>query len=113
MLKIRFQRVGKKNRPHFRLILTESRAAAKKKAKEILGFWDPLKKEGNIKADRVNYWLSVGAQPSDAAHNFLVSRSIIRGSKIQVHKKKKETGGAKATEIVVNNQSQPEETTLK
>jgi len=95
MLKIRFQRIGKKNRPHFRLILTESRAAAKKKAKEILGFWDPLKKKGDVKAERVKYWLGIGAQPSDTAYNFLVSRGIIRKAKIQVHKKKKETKGIK------------------
>lgn len=91
MLKIRFQRVGKKNRPHFRLVLTEVSSAPKKKAQEILGFWDPIKKEKNIKVERVKYWLSVGAKTSPTVNNFLVSENVIQGPKIPVHKQKPES----------------------
>ncbi|RJQ13863.1 30S ribosomal protein S16 [Candidatus Parcubacteria bacterium] len=89
MLKIRFQRVGRKNQPHFRLVLTESTSSAKKKAKEILGFYDPVKKTSNVDPDRVKYWIDRGAQPSSTAHNFLVTKKVIEAKKIPVHKKAK------------------------
>lgn len=89
MLIIRFQRVGKKNRPHFRLVVTESKNAAKKKANEILGFYDPIKKDKSVDGERVKYWMSVGAQISPSAHNFLVREKVMNAHKIAVHKKSK------------------------
>ena len=56
---------------------------------EELGTYDPVKKRKALKPDRIKYWLSVGAQPSDTVHNLLVSEKIIEGKKIDVHKKKK------------------------
>lgn len=91
MLKIRMQRVGRKNRPSFRLVLVEHSSAAKKKAKEILGWRDPLKKTQEINAERVKYWISKGVQLSDTVHNFLIANKIIEGNKITVHKKSKKT----------------------
>ena len=108
MLKIRFQRVGKKNRPHFRLVLTEVSSAPKKKAQEILGFWDPIKKEKNIKVERVKYWLGVGAKTSPTANNFLVSENVIQGSKIPVHKQKPESTGVSATPVSPKEVKNPE-----
>ena len=108
MLKIRFQRVGKKNRPHFRLVLTEVSSAPKKKAQEILGFWDPIKKEKNIKVERVKYWLSVGAKTSPTANNFLVSENVIQGSKIPVHKQKPESTEVSATPVSPEEVKNPE-----
>lgn len=89
MLIIRFQRVGKKNRPHFRLVVTESKNAAKKKANEILGFYDPIKKDRAVEGERIKYWMSVGARVSPSAHNFLVREKVISAPKIPVHKKPK------------------------
>ena len=96
MLKIRFQRVGRKNRPHFRLVLSDSRVSAKKKAKEILGWRYPIKKTQEVDKERVTHWLSVGAKTSDTAHNFLISTGAITGKKIPVHKKSKKTKEAVA-----------------
>ncbi len=89
MLKIRLQRVGKKNEPSFRLILVESKRAAKGgHAKEILGFHN-FRKDGTIiKGDRVLYWISKGVQVSDTAHNLLVSNKIIDGKSKNVLPKK-------------------------
>jgi len=46
---------------------------------EVLGFLNPLTKEKQLKTERIKYWLSVGAQPSDTIHNLLVSEKIIEG----------------------------------
>ena len=49
MLKIRLSRAGKRNMPFFRVVLTEHTKAAKHWYKEVLGFYNPLTKEFNIK----------------------------------------------------------------
>ena len=89
MLSIRLQRIGRKNEPSFRLVLTESKNAAKSgKFKEVLGFHN-FRKDGTvIKADRVKYWISVGAQVSDTAHNLLVTEKVLTGKKKNVLPKK-------------------------
>lgn len=89
MLSIRLQRVGKKNEPSFRLVLTDSKNAAKSgKFKEVLGFHN-FRKDGTVlKADRIKYWMSVGAQVSDTAHNLLLAQKVITGKKINVLPKK-------------------------
>jgi len=68
MLMIRFQRVGRKNDANFRLVATDSRRAAKSGAYlEMLGFYNPKNKKVDIKADRLEYWLSKGAKMSESA----------------------------------------------
>ncbi|OIO52167.1 MAG: 30S ribosomal protein S16 [Candidatus Portnoybacteria bacterium CG_4_8_14_3_um_filter_44_15] len=93
MLVIRLIRVGKKNSPSFRVILTEKTAAAKSGSfLEILGHYNPrlVKKENGkskkeIKLDgaRIKYWLSQGAQASATVHNLLVAEKVIAGEKIK------------------------------
>ncbi len=88
MLIIRLQRIGRKNEPAFRLVLTESKNAAKKKAQEILGSHD-FRKDGTIlNKERILYWIGIGAQVSDTAHNLLVSHKIISEKKRNVLPKK-------------------------
>ncbi len=64
MVKIRLQRVGKRNRPHYRIVVADSRRAVKGKTNKILGFYDPLKKSFDMKIEDVEKWLAVGAQMS-------------------------------------------------
>ncbi|MDP2918082.1 MAG: 30S ribosomal protein S16 [bacterium] len=92
MLKIRLTRRGKKNRPFFRIVVAEKSAPIKGRFIEILGFLDPLTKKVGFKAERIKYWISKGAQPSDTVHNLLVTHKIISGPKIKKfpHQKKKE-----------------------
>lgn len=81
MLTIRLQRVGRKNDPSFRLVVIESKKAAKKGvAAEVLGSYDPRKKKIGLKNDRIQYWLSVGAQISDSAKNLLVKEGVLARS---------------------------------
>lgn len=89
MLIIRFQRVGRRNDPSFRLIVTDSRRAAKTGSfLEILGSYNPKTKAVTLKKDRVLEWKKNGAQVSDTAHNFLISQKVIEGKKINVLPKK-------------------------
>ena len=90
MLKIRLQRVGRINSPAYRIVVSEHARAAKKGLLEKLGTYNPKTKERAINAERVKYWLSVGAQPSDTMHNILVSLGIITGKKINILPKYKE-----------------------
>lgn len=92
MLKIRLQRIGRKNDPAFRVLLTDSKNSTKSgKFKEILGSYNLKKNEVLFKADRITYWMSKGAQVSDTIHNFLVAQKIIEGKKKNVLSKKSPT----------------------
>ncbi len=89
MLKIRLQRVGKRNEPSFRLILVESKRAAKGgHAQEVLGSHN-FRKDGTIiNNERVLYWLSQGVQVSDTAFNLLLANKVVEGKKKNVLPKK-------------------------
>jgi small subunit ribosomal protein S16 len=89
MLMIRLQRIGRKNEPSFRLVLTDSKNSTKSgKFLEILGSHN-FRKDGTVlKADRIKHWMSVGAQVSDTAHNLLLSNKVITGKKKNVLPKK-------------------------
>lgn len=92
MLKIRLQRIGRKNDPAFRAVLTDSKNSTKSgKFLEILGTYDPKASVKNLNADRIKYWIGQGAQCSDTMHNFLVEDQVIAGKKINVLPKKKPT----------------------
>ncbi len=100
MLVIRFFRTGKKNQPSFKIVVTDKRNAPRGgRFVEEVGFWNPLTKEKVLRQERVKYWLSVGAKPSDTVYNLLIKEKILEGKKIPLHKKKK--GEAKPTEAQV------------
>jgi small subunit ribosomal protein S16 len=92
MLKIRLQRIGRKNDPAFRAVLTDSKNSTKSgRFLEILGTYNPKVGEKNFSADRIKYWMGQGAKCSDTVHNFLVHDKIIAGKKVNVLPKKKPT----------------------
>ncbi len=69
-LKIRLSRIGTKHKPVFRVVVAEERSRRDGDATEILGTYTPEAK-GNtlmIKLDRVDYWFSKGARPTDTVH---------------------------------------------
>lgn len=89
MLRIRLQRKGRTKVATYRIIVAEhARSAKKGHAVEELGSYDPRTKNRVLNADRVKYWISKGAQPSDTMHNMLVSAGVISGKKINVLPKK-------------------------
>lgn len=83
MLMIRLQRMGKTKRPTYRLIVSPKHKDTQAGQLEILGNYDPVQKNKvvNIKKDRVEYWLSVGAQTSPTVNNLLVNAGIITAPK--------------------------------
>ena len=85
MLKIRLQRTGRKNDPHFRLIVTESTLRAKtSQFAEIVGTYNVKAGIFEAKADRVKHWISVGAQVTPTVHNLLITKGVIAGKKLNV-----------------------------
>jgi len=91
MLTIKLKRIGKKHQATFRLVVLEKRSKLSGRYIEDLGFLNPKSDELSLKKERIDYWLKVGAQPTDTVHNLLVKNGLIKGSKIAVHKKKKST----------------------
>lgn len=89
---IRMQRIGRKNEAHFRIVLTDHKNAAKSgKFNEILGSYNPKLGVVEVNADRIKHWMSVGAQPSDTVHNFLVAKGLVAGKKRNVLSRKAPT----------------------
>ncbi len=109
MLVIRLFRVGKKNQPSFKIVVTDKRNPPKSgRFVEEVGFWNPLIKQKVLNKERIKYWLSVGAQPSETIHNLLVSEKIIEGKKIVKHKKSKKKE-EKKEEVVVPVEAKKDE----
>ncbi|MCK9393757.1 MAG: 30S ribosomal protein S16 [Candidatus Paceibacterota bacterium] len=86
MLTIRLLRIGKKHQPSYKIVVTDKRRApAGGRFVEEIGSYDPKSKQRNIKKDRAQYWVSVGAQPSDTVHNMLVSDKVIDQPKRKIY----------------------------
>ena len=73
MVVIRLRRAGSKNRPFFRVVVTESRSARDGRFTEVVGHYNPRTKPETLVVDqeRVAYWLKVGAQPSDTVRTLI------------------------------------------
>ncbi len=85
MLAIRLQRVGRKNDPSFRVIVTDSKMKTKTgNFLEILGSYNARRGAPVINTERAKHWLSVGAQPSGTVHNLLIDLKTLSGKKINV-----------------------------
>jgi small subunit ribosomal protein S16 len=70
---IRLRREGALNRPYFKIVVTDKRSPRDGKFIEIVGTYDP-KKVGNnstLKLDRIEHWISKGAQPSDTVRSLI------------------------------------------
>ena len=76
MLNIRLQRVGKRGQAHFRIIIAEHTKKPKGSVLEILGSYDPHKKELKAEKGRIEYWVSKGAQISPTVNNLLVNHKV-------------------------------------
>ena len=80
-MKIRLARGGSKKRPHYAIVATDSRMPRDGRFLEKLGTYNPLlpkDSEDRIKMDleRVQYWLSQGAQPTDRVARFLEAAGV-------------------------------------
>ncbi|MFA6171448.1 MAG: 30S ribosomal protein S16 [Patescibacteria group bacterium] len=94
MLAIKLSRIGKKNQPHYRLIITEKGRDPFGEALEILGDYNPRTKALQVKEDRIKHWISKGAQMTPSVNNLLVEKKVIEGKKVKASKDPKNTEAA-------------------
>jgi small subunit ribosomal protein S16 len=82
MVSIRLRREGTKNSPYYRVVVANQRSPRDGKFIEQVGVYDPRKAGSNAKLaiDRLDYWISQGAQPSDTV------RSLLRRAKVEAGK---------------------------
>ncbi len=73
MLRIRLARTGKKNSPSFRIVVAEHSNPVKSNFVEVVGFYNPVQtpKLLEFNEERIKYWISVGAKPSDTVASLL------------------------------------------
>lgn len=89
MLVIRLQRVGRKNDPSFRIVVMDSRKAAKSgRVIEVVGNYDARQGKPMIKGERVKHYMALGGRPSETVHNLLVDAKVITGKKVNALNKK-------------------------
>ena len=79
MVKIRLRRVGAKKQPSYRVVVADSRAPRDGRFIEVVGFYNPRTEPETvtITEDRALYWLSVGAQPTEAVARLLEKQGTL------------------------------------
>ena len=85
-VRIRMKKMGRKHQPFFRICAMDVRCPRDGKVIEELGYYDPLVKETDaraiLKGERISYWLSVGAQPSDKV-KVLIKKYGVNGTHVE------------------------------
>ncbi|CAM8960993.1 unnamed protein product [Rhodiola kirilowii] len=82
VVRIRLARLGCRNKPFYRVTAADSRSPRDGKHLEVLGYYNPLPgqdggKQMGLNFDRVKYWISVGAQPSDPVQSILFRAGLL------------------------------------
>ena len=79
-VRIRLRRTGRKKAPMYRIVVADSKSPRDGKFLEIIGQYQPRQGENalNLKADRANYWLDNGAQPSDTVRSLLRKAGVLK-----------------------------------
>ena len=82
-VRIRLKRFGKKHQPFYRVVAADQSRARNSKTLEVIGVYDPLQDpvKFELKTERVQYWLSVGAQPTEALERLLSNAGVIPAKK--------------------------------
>ena len=95
-VRIRLKRIGKIHAPFYRVVVVDSRKKRDGRVIEEVGVYDPTREPSviQIDSDRAQYWLSVGAQPSDQVRNLLV----LTGDIAKFHGKKDAESRVKVAE---------------
>jgi small subunit ribosomal protein S16 len=79
MVRIRLRRVGAKKQPSYRIVVADKEAPRDGRFIENIGHFNPRTEPETVEldAERALYWLSVGAQPSQAVHRLLKAKGVI------------------------------------
>ncbi|HTY39651.1 MAG TPA: 30S ribosomal protein S16 [Candidatus Paceibacterota bacterium] len=94
MLAIKLQRIGKKHQPSYRVVVANKKSKLGGEPVEDVGSYSATTKQAFLKADRINYWLGVGAKPTVTIHNLLVKEGVLKTKSIAVKMKKAEPKAA-------------------
>ncbi len=79
MVRIRLRRVGRKKTPLYRIVIADSRSPRDGRFIETIGQYNPRIADGlKVEVDRANYWLDVGAQPSDTVRSLLRRAGVLK-----------------------------------
>lgn len=89
MLKIRLQRIGKKKQAHYKVVVLEHTKKPQGKYLEQVGTYNPHGKEFKADRERVEYWMSKGAQISPTTNNLMTNYKVWDRPKMQSWKPKK------------------------
>ena len=107
MVRLRLKRFGRTHKPFYRLNAIDQRSPRDGRSLEELGHFDPTladeSQQVNFKAERIQYWLSVGAQPSDRVQRFLAEIGIME-KPVFHDQPKKSKPKAKAVERMAANE---------
>ena len=78
--KIRLTRMGKKKAPFYRIIVADSRSPRDGRFIEEIGYYDPMTNPATVKVDaeKVEKWLSTGAQPTETVKSILAKNGLIK-----------------------------------
>ncbi len=87
MLAIKLSQKGKTNKRMFRLVISEKSRDPYGNVLETLGSYNPHTKELIAKNERINYWISKGAQMTPSVNNLLVEKKVVDGDKLKASKK--------------------------
>ena len=88
-VKLRLKRMGRRHRPFYRVAAMDARRKRDGRVLEELGYYDPINKDVGaqlvLKLDRIDYWLSVGAQPTDTVRRLIErNRAAATGTEAEV-----------------------------
>lgn len=85
MLMIRFQRIGRRNDPAFRIVVLEKTSGPRAGTYvDLVGTYNPKTKAFQAEGDRIKDWMAKGAQVSPSLKNLLISKGVLEGKKTQV-----------------------------
>lgn len=99
MLAIKFKRVGKKHQASFRVVVTEKRTKLDGRYVDDLGWMNPHTDTFDVKKEKAEHWISVGAKPTPSVHNLLVKAGVVTGAKIPVHARSKKQAAEQSAPV--------------
>ncbi len=101
-VKIRLRREGRKKTPMYRIVVADSQSPRDGRFIEIIGQYQPRfggENAINLQIDRVNYWLNVGAQPTDTVRALLRRAGVLK----ERHEARLEAKGVTVNKVAAAN----------
>ncbi|ACF14913.1 ribosomal protein S16 [Chloroherpeton thalassium ATCC 35110] len=95
MVKIRLRRIGRKKLPIYQIVAADARARRDGRFLEVLGRYEPTRKPHQLtfNRERLMYWLSVGAQPTDTAKALIRRTGMLYENYMRIKGKSEEEIG--------------------